>query len=122
MEASKVIGTVFKYLEKNMVPGMNELQEVAFYTIEETVFEETEKIIEAVTDHPFTRVLISVDKSGNMDVEKLASRLRKAMERKGSVSFNVPFYGPVRFIPEDIDNILRELKEVGYRENYPHIG
>ena len=122
MEAHKVITTLFGYLEKNMVPGMSGLQEVAFYAIRETVCEEMGHILETAKNKPLVRAFVALDKDGNVDVEKLANRLRKGIECKGSLSVDIPLYGSVRFVPEDIDNILRELKEAENGENHQAIG
>jgi hypothetical protein len=118
MEADKVINSVFDYLETNMVPGMNNLQEIAFYCAKEAVLEEKDSLMEKIKNNPLLRAIVAVDSDGNVDVEKLARRLRKQIERKGSFSVDIPLYGPVRFVPEDVDNILRGL---GYDESYQGI-
>lgn len=118
MEAVKVIDSVFKYLEANMVPGMNDLQEIAFYSVREAVFDEAETLIEKVNKNPLLRAVLTIDKDGNVDPEKLANRIKKGIERKGSVTFDIPMYGPVRFVADDIDNILGTIMEVGHNENY----
>jgi hypothetical protein len=118
MEAVKVIDSVFKYLEANMVPGMNDLQEIAFYSVREAVFDEAEALIEKVNKNPLLRAVLTIDKDGNVDPEKLANRIKKGIERKGSVTFDIPMYGPVRFVADDIDNILGTIMEVGHNENY----
>lgn len=122
MEAKKVIDSVFSYLEKNMVPGMSDLQEIAFYAIKEAIDEEYESLIENVKSKPFIRALAAIDKDGNVDIEKLAQRLRKGIECKGSLSFDIPLYGQIKFVTEDIDNILLELKGAVHNEGYQNIG
>lgn len=122
MDAKKVIETIFKYLEKNMVPGMNGLQEIAFYAVKEAIDEEADNLIEMIKNKPLVRAIAAIDKDGNVDVEKLAGRVRNGIEAKGSLDIDIPLYGPVRFVPDDIDNILLELKEVGYNENYQNPG
>lgn len=122
MQAKTIINTVFKYLEKNMVPGMSGLQEIAFYTIREALDDEAENVIEIIKNKPVVRAIAAIDKDGDVDVEKLANRIRKGMEAAGGLTFDVPLYGSVRFVPEDIDNILVELKEVSYNEGYKNIG
>ena len=113
MEASKVLNAVFGYLEENMVPGMNDLQEIAFYTIKETVAEETEKLLESVTKNPLTRAVVSIDKDGNVDTERLFNRLHRVIERKGVVEMEVPLYGNLKFTPEDVDKIAEKLNGGG---------
>ena len=121
MNAKKVVNTVFNYLEKNMVPGMNNLQEIAFYTVKEAINDEADNVIEMVKSKPFVRALAAINSEGDVDVEKLANRVRKGIEAKGYLSFDIPMYGPVRFVPGDIDNILMELKEAAHNENYQNI-
>lgn len=122
MDAKKVIDTVFKYLEKNMVPGMSGLQEIAFYAVREAIDDEAENLIETIKAKPFVRAIAAIDKEGDVDIEKLATRVRKGIESKGCLEVEIPFYGPVRFVPDDIDNILLELRETERNENYQNVG
>lgn len=122
MDAKKIICVIFKYLEKNMVPGMSDLQEIAFYAIREAMDDEAENLIETIKNKPLLRAIVAVDKNGDIDIEKLSSRAKKAIEAKGSLTIDIPLYGPVRFVPDDIDNILIELKESDYDENYQNAG
>ena len=122
MDAKKVIETIFKYLEKNMVPGMNGLQEIAFYAVKEAIDEEADNLIETIKAKPLVRAIAAIDKDGNVDVEKLACRVRKGIEAKGSLTIDIPLYGSICFRPEDIDNILADLKEVGRVETYQNPG
>ena len=106
MEIKEVIAGLFSYLEPNMVPGMSDLQEVLFYTAQEALYDEADTVINFFKQNPVFRALIAIDKDGNIDVNRLAKRIRKGIERKGQLSFNIPLYGPVKFVPEDIDNIV----------------
>lgn len=122
MDAKKVIDATFKYLEKNMVPGMSGFQEIAFYFAKETLSDEADNILETIKRNPLARAFVAIDKDGNVDVDKLAHRVRKVIEAKGSWTIDIPLYGPVSFVSEDIDNILLELKETGVNENYQITG
>lgn len=122
MDAKKVIDAFFGYLEKNMVPGMNALQEIAFYSVKEAIDEEADGFIDTIKNKPLVRAMAAIDKDGNVDVDKLANRIRKGLESKGSLEIDIPLYGPVRFVPEDIDNILGELKEAERNEGYQNFG
>lgn len=122
MDARKVIDAFFGYLEKNMVPGMNGLQEIAFYSVKEAIDEEADGLIDMIKSKPLVRAMAAIDKDGDVDVDKLANRIRKGLESKGCLEIDIPLYGPVRFVPEDIDNILGELKEVERNEGYQNIG
>ena len=122
MDAKKVVETIFKYLESNMVPGMSGLQEIAFYAVREAIDDEAETLIETIKAKPLARAIVAIDKDGNVDVEKLASRVRKGIEAKGSLTIDIPLYGNICFVPSDIDNILSDLKEVERNENYQNAG
>jgi hypothetical protein len=122
MDAKKVVETIFKYLESNMVPGMSGLQEIAFYAVREAIDDEAEALIETIKSKPLARAIVAIDKDGNVDVEKLASRVRKGIEAKGSLTIDIPLYGNICFVPSDIDNILSDLKEVERNENYQNAG
>ena len=122
MDAKKVVETIFKYLESNMVPGMSGLQEIAFYAVREAIDDEAENLIETIKAKPLARAIVAIDKDGNVDVEKLASRVRKGIEAKGSLTIDIPLYGNICFVPSDIDKILSDLKEVERNENYQNAG
>ena len=122
MEAIKVLDAVFEYLEENMVPGMNDLQEIAFYTLKETVSDEAETLLETITKNPLSRAIASVDKDGNVNADRLLNRVRKVFERKGVVEIKVPLYGNLKFTPEDIDNIAKKLNGGVRNEGYQITG
>lgn len=122
MEISKVINAAFEYLEENMVPGMNDLQEIAFFAVKESVMEESQNLMKAVTKNPLYRAIAAVDKNGNVDTERLCNRIRKAIEHKGGVELDVPLYGKIKFTPEDIDKIEAKLNGGGGNENYQIAG
>ena len=112
MKFQTVVNTVMKYLEGQMVPGMTELQEFAFYALWESVNDEASSWAELLSSNPMLRAVTTIDKEGNVDVEKLVSRARKSLERKGKLSVDVPYYGAVCFTPADIDEIGVLLKGV----------
>jgi hypothetical protein len=122
MEISKVLDAAFEYLEENMVPGMNDLQEIAFFAIKETVVEEAQPLMEAVMKNPLYRAIAAIDKNGDVNTERLCNRVRKAIERKGGAEFDVPLYGKIRFTPEDIDKIEAKLNGGGGNEGYQIAG
>lgn len=112
MKFHAVVTTVMKYLEGQMVPGMNELQEFAFYALWESVNDEATSWAELLSSNPALRAITAIDKDGNVDVDKLIARVRKALERKGKLTVDVPCYGAVCFTPADIDEIGVMLKGV----------
>lgn len=105
MEFSKVVNTIMKYLEGQMVPGMTELQEFAFYALWESVNDEASSWQDLLTANPVLRAVVAIDKSGNVDVDKLISRAKKSLDRQGKLTVDVPLYGAVCFTPTDIDEI-----------------
>lgn len=119
MEAKLVLDHVLKYLEKNMVPTMNDGQEFLFYTALEGVEEESDFLISRLTANPVTRALAAIDKDGNVDIDKLVGRLNKAFERKGKLQINIPLFGPVKFLPEDLNAIADSIRGESRENNSP---
>lgn len=122
MEIGKVLNAAFEYLEENMVPGMNDLQEIAFFAIKESVMEEAQDLMEAITKNPLYRAIAAIDKNGDVNTDRLCNRVRNAIERKGSVEFDVPLYGRVKFTPEDIDKIEVKINGGNGNEGYQVAG
>ena len=110
MDFNKVVTAIMKYLEGQMVPGMTELQEFAFYALWESVKDEAASWQELLTSNPVLRAVVAIDKDGTIDVEKLLSRAKKALEKKGKLTVDVPFYGAICFTPADIEEIGAMLR------------
>lgn len=119
MEAKLVLDHVFKYLEKNMVPTMNSAQEFAFYTVWESIKDESDGLISRLTANPVTRSVLSIDKDGDVDTEKLVSRLGRAFEKKGKLQVNIPMFGPVTFLPEDLNAVADSIRRESRENNSP---
>lgn len=118
MKLEEVINTVFKYFENEMIRSLTGLQEVLFYSAKEAAVDSIENIKETISSNPVLRAIIASDKDGNIDIEKLARRIYIGIERKGSLTVEIPLYGTVCLMPDDINNIHRMLKEAEGRETY----
>lgn len=50
-----------------------------------------------------------MDSNGNVDLEPLMRDLKREIERKGKVTFDIPLFGKMSFVAADIDDIYREI-------------
>ena len=116
MHISKVIDGLSRYIDKHIFADMNGLQQVGYLTLVETLKSNTEVITDFLNKNIFIRMLISSDKNGDINVEKVITGLRKVIAKNGKVTFDIPMYGSFTLTNEDVTEILRNMSEEANRE------
>jgi hypothetical protein len=117
MQLEKVIDGIAKYVENHIVPQMNNLQQVGYFTFYEMVKSDTDIIKQFLSGNFFARLLISADKNGDINMERVVSALKKVISKKGKISFSIPMYGDFNLTNEDISEILKNIQENNYETN-----
>ena len=117
MKVEKAIDGLIKYIDKNILPGMNDLQEVGYLTFAEVVRSDTKAIEQLLSNNIFARMLFSTDSNGDVNLERLVSGLKKVISKKGSLTFTIPMYGNFKITNDDISEILKNMTENSYENN-----
>jgi hypothetical protein len=116
MKIEKVIDGIVKYIDRNILPEMNSLQEAGYLILVESVKADTNLLKQYFANNVFARMLLSVDKDGEVNVERLVSGLKKVIAKKGDLKFSIPMYGNFTLTSEDITEILRNMTEEHHNE------
>ena len=109
MEFKKVIDGLSGYIESNLCPNMNELQEIGYRAAVELIYSDIGKIEEKICNNTALKVLGIVDKQGGLDLDRLSKALKKSIQDKGSVRLKIPLYGTLTFSATDIDDIYNSI-------------
>lgn len=111
MHYTKVLSGLMRYIDSAVLPGMNDVQEFGYLALCETLKDNPEPVMRLLEKNVFARVLLSADKEGDINMERVANAAKKAIQRKGKIDFSIPGFGKFGLSEEDIDQIIRTVME-----------
>lgn len=121
-----VIDGISKYMDKEIYVNMNSWQEVIARAAVGLFIENRAATKEAFINNGIIRSFGIINESGDVEIDRLASSLKREIQRKKEISFKVPMYGEFKFNPSDVDtlyemitgtNLINEITEVKANEN-----
>jgi hypothetical protein len=108
----KVIDGLVKYIDGELFPKMNDLQEIFGRIIVGRISVNSNQLKEALLNNEILMTFGIMDKDGNVDVNGLAEDLKKEIERRGTLMVSIPMFGKITFTPHDVD-VIRQYIEGG---------
>lgn len=111
MELGNVIRGLMSYIDKTILPRMNDVQQFGYLSMCELLKDDITPIKTLLEKNIFARVLLSADKEGNINIDRAAAAARKAISAKGTVSFKIPGFGSFTLSEKDVDDILNAVME-----------
>lgn len=111
MEYNKVINGIVKYIDREIVPNMNEWQEVVARIAMSRFVNNSNVLKDSLTHNSFVRTFAIIDETGNVDVEGLANDLKEQIRKKGKIEFTLPIFGTFKFVESDIDKLRMIIME-----------
>lgn len=109
----KVLNGIVKYINDEILPNMNDWQEVAARIAMGRLLESQEAVKQALMANGIVRTFGIMDTEGNVDAERLFAELRKEVSRKGKMQVSVPVFGKFTFTATDVDR-LHDIIKGGY--------
>jgi hypothetical protein len=106
---NQVLDGLTRYLNKNFYSNLNDFQEVIARIAVGRIIGNPESLKQSLQANPFVRTFAIFDSEGNIDLEPIMRDLKKEIERKGKLSVEIPMFGKISFLPQDIDEIYREI-------------
>ena len=105
---NQVIDGLSRYLNNNFYTKLNDWQEiVARLAVSRIIGNENLK--QDLQANPFIKTFAVMDSEGNVDLEPIMRDLKREIERKGKITFELPMFGKISFVASDIDEIYREI-------------
>jgi hypothetical protein len=108
----KVIDGLVKYIDGELFPKMNDLQEIFGRIIVGRVSNNASNLKEALLNNEILMTFGIMDRDGTVDVNGLAEDLKKEIERRGSLVVSIPMFGKITFTAHDVD-VMRQYIEGG---------
>jgi hypothetical protein len=107
---STVIDGISKYINNEIISGMNDLQEIMARIAIERVLENHDKIKETLSSNGIIRSIGIIDSDGYVDVDVFFDEIKREIDRKGKLTISIPMFGKITFNPSDIDELKHYAK------------
>ena len=107
----KVLDGIAKYIDREIYAGMNDWQEVLARIAVGRVFENREQLKNRLVNSGVIRTFGVISEDGMVDVDGLASDLKKQIEQKGKITVSLPMFGKLTFKAEDVEKLHRTIME-----------
>ena len=105
----KVIDGMVSYIIEEMFMGMNDWQEMTARILDARVVNNQEAVKKALIDNGFIRTFGIIDSEGMVDVCGLANDIKQEIVKKGKMTFTVPMFGKISFLPSDVDKLYKNI-------------
>lgn len=99
----RVMDGINRYIDSEIYANLNDLQEMLARIVVGRINSSADNIKTMLMSNGFLKTLAIIDSDGMVDVDRLMQDIRKVIERKGSIEFNVPMIGKMKFTPADVD-------------------
>ena len=109
-EFEKVIDGLSKYINNNIYAGMNDWQRFLARVMVGRFLNNQENVKNMLIHNGFIRTFGIIDSDGMVDVEGLASDIKREISRKGKITFTIPMFGKMTFVPSDVDELYQRIK------------
>lgn len=104
-----IIDGIAKYMDKEIYAGMNDWQEIIARTTVGLFIENRAVAKESFINNGIIRTFGIVDETGDVEIDRLASSLKKEIQRKEKLTFKVPMFGTLTFHPSDVDSLYEMI-------------
>ena len=105
----RVVDGIVKYIDNEIYPGMNDLQELVARLAVARIVNNEESIKKALENNGVIRTFGIIDGEGMVDIDSLMKDIKKEMERKGSLVVSIPMFGKLTFKPSDVDVLYKYI-------------
>ena len=108
-EFNRVIDGISRYIDAEIYSRMNDLQEFAARVLVGRFISNEDTVKDSLVNNGFIRTFGILDGDGMVDVITLAKDIKREIARKGKISFSIPMFGTMSFVPEDADAVFRYI-------------
>lgn len=115
-EFNQVVDGLVKYINKYILPGMNQLQDFGARVMIGRFLSNSENVRTMLINNGFIRTFGIIDEKG-VEIEELLTDIKKEIARQGKISFDVPLFGKMTFEPGDVDILYQIITEKEINKN-----
>lgn len=112
MDFNSVLNGVVRYVDKELMAGMNTWQELIARVAVARVINNAESVKNLLSTNAFARTFAIVDGNGDIDVEGLVNDIKKAIAGKGCIEIEIPMFGKFKFVEQDVDKLHSYIRGI----------
>lgn len=105
VEFETVINGMAQYINDELYPRMNDLQEFSARVLVGRVINNVDNIKNALLSNGFLRTFAIIDSDGMVDIYSLGKDVKRELSKKEKITFDIPFFGKMTFKPCDVDSL-----------------
>lgn len=105
VEFETVIDGMAQYINDELYPRMNDLQEFSARVLVGRVINNVDNIKNTLLSNGFLRTFAIIDSDGMVDIYSLAKDVKRELSKKEKITFDIPFFGKMTFKPCDVDSL-----------------
>ena len=110
VEFERVLDGINRYIDREIYPGLNDLQEFAARLVVGRINSSSASIKEYLMSNGFIMTFGLIDRDGMVEIDQLMHEVKRELERKGSIQVDIPMMGKLTFKPVDVDMLCEEIK------------
>lgn len=111
MEFERVISGIIKYVNRVIVPTMNDWQKIVARVLLARLTRSSGDIKRTLSQNAYVMAFGVMNNDGTVDFENLIKDIRGLFAETPIIEVNVPLYGTLKFNESDIDTIYKYIME-----------
>lgn len=111
MKIEHIVERLDRYIERNILPTMNNGQKIAIRTFVGAVKANPHAFKKRLLGDSFLGWFVCEDENGEIDVDGLLEGLKDAVSKEGHLILDTKMFGRMTFHPPDVENLVRCMRE-----------
>ena len=111
MTFEKVLDGAVRFINEDIVPGMNDWQEIAARIAIGRLYENQQSVLTFLQNNGIVRAFGVIDSDGNVDIDRLCTDLKREIQKKKKIQVAIPGFGKMSFDASDVDKLYNYIKE-----------
>lgn len=108
-EFEKVIDGLTRYIDSELCPRMNDVQDFMVRVVLGEVIESQNAIKETLIKNGFLKTFNVIDSDGMVDIERILNAVKRELSKKEKLRISIPGIGKLTFHPSDTDTLYRMI-------------
>ena len=111
MTFEKVLDGAVRFINENVIPGMNDWQEIAARIAIGRLYENQQSVLTFLQNNGIVRAFGVIDSEGDVDIDRLCTDLKREIQKKKKIQGAIPGFGKMSFDASDVDKLYNYIKE-----------
>ena len=111
MTFEKVLDGAVRFINENVIPGMNDWQEIAARIAIGRLYENQQSVLTFLQNNGIVRAFGVIDSEGDVDIDRLCTDLKREIQKKKKIQVANPGFGKMSFDATDVDKLYNYIKE-----------